>query len=302
MSILNPRRKGQLTPLLLLSPAFILMAIVIAYPLFQAIRFSFYNISLLMPQNARFNGFTNYVKILHDEAFWRAFVNSLAWIACSVSLQFIVGMAGALLLNNDFFGRAVARAISLIPWATSSVLVALMWTWMFDGNYGVINDILLRIGVIDHYKPWLAQPNTALASIVAANVWQGAPFFAVMLLASMQGIPETLYEAARIDGAGPLTQFAKITIPQIMPTIITTTVLRIIWTANYVDLILVMTRGGPGYASTTLPLFAYLTFYSRLKVGEGAAIAVFQAFFLIISIAVYIRILQRNRTNSGGGL
>lgn len=286
-------RKERLLPLLLLAPALLMMVGVIAFPLFQAIRLSFFDMSLLMPQLARFNWLDNYRTILSDEAFYRSFVNSVVWIVSCVALQFAVGMAGALLLNRDFWGRAFVRGLSLIPWATSSVLVALMWSWMLDGNYGIINDLLQKLGLIQRYQPWLAQPGTALGGVIAANVWQGAPFFAVMLLAAMQSIPEALYEAARIDGAGWRQQFWNITIPHLMPTIIITTILRIIWTANYVDLILIMTHGGPGYSSITMPLLSYLTFYSHLKVGQGAAIAVFQALFLIVSLTLYNHVLQQ---------
>jgi len=268
------------------------MLLIVAYPVVQSIRLSFFDISLLMPARAKFVGFRNYVEMLHSETFYRALLNSIVWIIGCVSTQFVVGMLGALLLKCKFKGNGIIRGLTLIPWATSSVLVALMWTWMLDGNYGVINDLLKRVGIIDSYIPWLAQPNTALGGVMIANIWQGAPFFAVMLLAAMQNVSEELYEAAYIDGANSWKQFWYITIPSIMPTIIITTMLRLIWTANYMDLILVMTGGGPGYSSTTLPLLSYLTAYKRLRVGEASAIAVFQTVFLMVVLSFYLRLLQ----------
>lgn len=287
----NINKKGRLTPFLLLGPALLLMALIIAYPLFQALRLSLFDVSFLKPAAAKFIGMKNYVDNICDPLFRRSLFNSIIWVVGCVSLQFTIGMLGALLLKRDFPGRGLVRGLSLIPWATSGVLVALMWTWMLDGNYGVINDILVRLHIIGRYQPWLAMP-TSLGGVIAANVWQGAPFFAVMFLAAMQGVPEELYEAARIDGANCFQQFSKITIPLIMPTIVITTMLRIIWTANYMDLILVMTGGGPGYASITLPVLSYVTAYRRLQVGKAASMAVLQAALLIGVLRVYLHLLQ----------
>lgn len=285
-------KKERFTPFLLLGPALLMMMLIVAYPLFQALRLSLFDASLLRPDRAKFIGLTNYINILRNPVFLRSLLNSFFWIVGSVSLQFTLGMLGALMLNRDFPGRGLVRGLSLIPWATSGVLVSLMWTWMLDGNYGVVNDILVRLNLIGQYRPWLALP-ISLGGVIAANVWQGAPFFAVMLLAAMQGVPGELYEAAHIDGASKFQQFWKITIPLIMPTIIITTMLRIVWTANYMDLVFVMTGGGPGNASIILPVLSYITAYKKLKVGEATAMAVLQAILLIIGLLTYLRVLQR---------
>ena len=274
-----------------------MMLLIVAYPLFQALRLSLFDASLLRPDRARFVGLTNYLNVLRDPLFLRSLLNSTIWVVGCVTLQFTIGMLGALLLNREFPGRGLVRGLSLIPWATSGVLVSLMWTWMLDGNYGVINDILVRLGLISQYRPWLALP-ISLGGVIAANVWQGAPFFAVMLLAAMQSVPQELYEAARIDGAGRFQQFRSVTIPLIMPTIVITTMLRIVWTANYMDLVFVMTGGGPGNASIILPVLSYITAYKKLKVGEATAMAVLQAILLIITLFVYLRLV--NRKGEGG--
>ncbi|MFY9266243.1 MAG: sugar ABC transporter permease [Limnochordia bacterium] len=289
--------KERFTPFLLLGPALLLMLLIVAYPLFQALRLSLFDASLLRPDRARFVGLTNYLNVLRDPLFLRSLLNSTIWVVGCVTLQFTIGMLGALLLNREFPGRGLVRGLSLIPWATSGVLVSLMWTWMLDGNYGVINDILVRLGLISQYRPWLALP-ISLGGVIAANVWQGAPFFAVMLLAAMQSVPQELYEAARIDGAGRFQQFRSVTIPLIMPTIVITTMLRIVWTANYMDLVFVMTGGGPGNASIILPVLSYITAYKKLKVGEATAMAVLQAILLIITLFVYLRLV--NRKGEGG--
>ena len=166
--------KERFAPFLLLGPALLLMLLIVAYPLFQALRLSLFDASLLRPDRARFVGLTNYLNVLRDPLFLRSLLNSTIWVVGCVTLQFTIGMLGALLLNREFPGRGLVRGLSLIPWATSGVLVSLMWTWMLDGNYGVINDILVRLGLISQYRPWLALP-ISLGGVIAANVWQRGP-------------------------------------------------------------------------------------------------------------------------------
>ena len=167
---------------------------------------------------------------------------SSGWSAC----QFLLGLVTALLLNQSFWWRGAARALVVVPWALPSVIIALMWTWMYDFNVGVLNDILVRIGIIDAPVAWLARPDLALAAIMAALVWQGFPFFAITILAGLQTIPAELYEAAEIDGANRSQMLRHITLPSIADVIATALLrLRTIWVANSLDVILVMTGGGP---------------------------------------------------------
>ena len=281
-------------PWALLAPALALLTGIVAYPVVKAVWMGFHDLHLLRPQAGRFVGLQNYLDLVADPVFRQSLVNSVVWVVGCVGFQFIGGLAGALILNQPFAGRGLVRGLTLVPWATPSVLVALMWSWMLDGNYGLINDVLRRAGLIDRFVPWLAQPSTALPSVMVADIWQGIPFFAVMLLAALQAIPEELYEAARIDGAGTWAAFWGITLPLLVPTIIITVMLRVMWTANYMDLILIMTGGGPGYSSMTLPLLSYVTGYKRLHVGAGAAVAVMQAAMLAMVLAAYLRLLRKH--------
>jgi multiple sugar transport system permease protein len=289
------RRGGRwLLPLFLLSPALVLLLGIVAYPIARAIWLSFHRLEILRPDLSQFVGLDNYRGLLQDPVIRIALQNSGVWVVGVVLFQFLGGLVGALILNRQFPGRAAVRGLALIPWATPSVLVALMWTWMLDGNYGLLNDLLVKTGILSRFQPWLAQPGTALPAVMLADVWQGIPFFAVMLLAALQAIPEDLFEAARIDGASPWRVFRHVTLPLLLPTILITTMLRMIWTANYMDLIMVMTGGGPGYSSLTVPLHAYYTAYKRLDFGYGSTIAIVQVAVLAGAIVFYLRQLRRN--------
>jgi multiple sugar transport system permease protein len=278
-------------PFLLLAPACALLAGLVAYPLVRALWLSLYDVRLLTLGAGRFVGLGQYRAAWADPTFWQAALHTLVWVVGVVGLQLGFGLGGALLLNRPFRGRAFWRGVALIPWATSSVLVALMWLWLLDTHLGLINDVLRRVGAIPAAVAWLAGTNTALPAVMIAAIWQGTPFFAVMLLAALQAIPEDLYEAARIDGAGGWAAFRFVTLPLLRPTILITTMLRTMWTANYMDLIFVMTGGGPGVASLTLPLHAYFLAYKRLDLGAGAAVAVQLAIVLAGAIVIYMRLL-----------
>jgi multiple sugar transport system permease protein len=181
----------------------------------------------------------------------------------------------------------------LIPWVTPSVITALMWRWMYDGNNGVINDLLVRIGFLNSYFPWLANSSTALPAIMIALMWQGFPFFAIMILAGLQAIPKSLYEAAEVDGATTWQKFARITLPMLVPILFTSILLRIIWVANSMDVIYIMTGGGPGYATHTLPVYSFIRAYKGLDFGYASTIAIFLTILLIAIVAGYvIRVLR----------
>lgn len=287
------RMKRHLVPLILLAPALITIIVVIAFPIGRAVWLTFHDYNVLRPARTTFEGFDNYLATFRDPVFWTALRNSLTWVGGAVSLQILFGFLGALLLNQRFAGRYVVRGLLLIPWATPSVLVALMWMWMLDGNYGVINDLLRHAGLIERYVPWVAQPATALPTLIVIDVWQGVPFFAVMILAALQAFPKELEDAAVVDGANVVQQLWFIKIPFILPTLLITTVLRIIWTANYMDLMFIITNGGPGFHTTTLPFLAYTTSYRRLDFGQGATVALLQALLLGLVIVLYIRLLRR---------
>jgi len=287
------KRKTDLFPYTLLTPALTATILIIFLPIVQTAIMSLFNYVIWKPKDTRFIGLGNYLQALTDEVFWISLKNTLYWIAGVILLQLLLGFTTAMLLNREFKWRGLARSLILIPWVTPSVITALMWRWMYDGNNGVINDLLVRIGLLNSYFPWLANSTTALPAIMVALMWQGFPFFAIMILAGLQAIPGTLYEAAEVDGASKLQMFTRITLPMLTPILFTSILLRIIWVANSMDVIFVMTGGGPGYATHTLPVFAFIRAYKGLDFGYASTIAICLTLLLIAIVAGYvIRVLR----------
>lgn len=290
MSSTTPSSLGrQILPYALLSPAVLVTLAIVFIPMVQAAWMSLHDYVLYKPNDIKFVGLQNFYAALNDEVFWISLKHTIIWIGLTVPAQLILGLVTALLLNQKFFWRPVARALIIIPWALPSVVIALMWVWIYDSNYGVLNDILLRLDIIKTAVPWLADPDTALYAIIVTLTWQGFPFFAVMILAGLQSIPSSYYEAASLDGASPLRQFWHITLPGIAGVVMTAVLLRIIWVANSLDVIFVMTSGGPGYSTYTLPLYAFVTARSGLDFGNGSAIAVLFTLLLLVFVILYVR-------------
>jgi len=280
-------------PYWLLSPAVLATLIVVFYPMLQAGITSLYYEILWKPKATRFIGLDNFIAIARDPVFWASLGRTALWIGITVPLQLALGFITALLLNQQFRWRTLARSLILIPWALPSVVIGLMWSWIYHPQVGLLNDLLLRVGMLNSAIPWLADPDTALYSIIAALVWQGFPFFAIMILAGLQTIPANLYEAAAIDGATTWQQFVEITLPGLKSVLVTAVMLRIIWVANSMDVIYVMTGGGPGYATHTLPLYAFKRTYSSMDFGYGSALAVTFALLLLGFIVLYLRRMGR---------
>lgn len=284
----KPRERSTIWPYLLLLPALIIMLSVVIVPIINAISMSFQSYNLTKPKKIGFIGLQNYATLLHDPLFWSSLLRTVIWVVFGVGCQFLFGFLLALVLNKDFKGRGVVRAVSLIPWVTPGVLIALMWRWMYDGNYGVINDILMRLGLIHENIAFLSRPATAMPSVIVTIVWQGIPFFALMLLAGLQGISYDLYEAASIDGATGWQKLFYVTIPSLRNTIFVTTMLRIIWVANSVDVIFNMTEGGPAYATQTLSVYIYKKANS-LDMGYASAMAIMLMLVLLLAAIPYLR-------------
>ena len=276
-------------PYVLLSPAVLATLALVFVPMLQALFTSLQHNILWKPRDVRFIGLDNYLAIAQDPVAWSSLGRTLLWIGLTVPLQLALGLATALLLNQQFRWRGLARSLILIPWALPSVVIALMWAWMYQPQVGLFNDLLLRLGLVSSAVPWLAQPGTALYAIIVALVWQGFPFFAIMILAGLQTIPASLYEAAAVDGATPWQQFREVTLPGLKGVLVTAVMLRLIWVANSIDVILVMTGGGPGYATHTLPLYAFKRTYGSMDFGYGTALACTFSLLLLGLIVLYLR-------------
>lgn len=279
----------QVMPLALLSPAVLVTLAIVFFPMIQTAWMSLHNYVLFRPKNFDWVGLQNYFNIFQDEVFWISLRHTILWIVITVPAQALLGLATALLLNQEFPWRPLARALIIIPWALPSVVIALMWAWIYDSNYGILNDLLLRIGILETSIPWLANPHTALYAIILTLTWQGFPFFAVMILAGLQSIPRSYYEAASLDGATAWRQFWHITLPGISGVLFTAILLRTIWVANSMDVIFVMTGGGPGYSTYTLPLYAFLEARTNLNFGYGSALAMTFTLMLLGIVILYMK-------------
>lgn len=283
------RRRFNALPFILLSPAVLATLVLVFYPMLQAVITSLFQYVLWKPRDIHFIGLDNYLAVAKDPVAWSSLGRTVIWIGLTVPLQLLLGLVTALLLNQQFRWRGLARSLILIPWALPSVVIGLMWSWIYHPQVGLLNDLMLRMGLLSTAMPWLANADTALYAIILALVWQGFPFFAIMILAGLQTIPSNLYEAAAIDGATTWQKFREITLPGLKGVLVTAVMLRLIWVANSIDVIYVMTAGGPGYASQTLPLYAFKRTYSSMDFGYGTALAVTFSVLLLGLILLYLR-------------
>jgi multiple sugar transport system permease protein len=290
--LLSGRARKLLVGYSYLLPAALCMLATVVVPIGLAIKMSLYNDILYKPQDYKFIGLGNYLRLIEDPVFWLSLWNSVVWVFGSVILQFIAGFAAALLLHQAFRGRALVRTLTLLPWIIPGVVVGLIWEWLYQPNYGVINDLLLKAGWMQDRVAWLSSPDLAMGAVVFTNVWRGIPFFAIMLLAGLQAIPDELYEAAHVDGAGVVSRFWHITVPLLRPIIVVATATRIIWTFNYADLIFVMTGGGPANATQITSTYTLMQAYSVLDFGYAAALSVVLLLVMLAFTAAYLKITR----------
>ena len=270
-------------------PVFLIVGAGVVFGIGYLLRLSFQQNILTSPNDIRWIGFANYIQALNDPQFWRSLRASVFWVIGSVVPQFLLGLGLALFLNREFRGRGVFRTLTIAPWAVSGVVTAIMWLWIFDGTIGVLNDLLFRMGMIERPIAWGIQPGKAWFMVFVANAWRGTPFFAIMFLAALQGINSTLYEAAKIDGASAWRRFLHATLPLIRPTIVISTLLRAIWTFNYIDILLVMTRGGPVGETRTLAIYLYDVAFISSNFGYAATLAIITCVILLVFSAIYWR-------------
>ncbi|MBI4840933.1 MAG: sugar ABC transporter permease [candidate division NC10 bacterium] len=291
-ALLSRRAREILANYAYLLPAAICLGGTVLFPILKAIHMSLYNNVLIRPQDYRFIGLGNYVRMVQDPTFWLTLKNSFTWVFWSVSLQFLFGFLVALLLNAQFTGRVVFRTITLMPWIIPGVVVALVWEYLYQPNYGPINDLLMRGGWMRTPVAWLSDPDLAMPAVVLTNIWRGIPFFAIMILAGLQAIPDEIYEAATVDGASVTQRFWHVTLPMLRPIIVVATATRIIWTFNYADLIFVMTSGGPANATQITSTYTLLQAYSNLDFGYAATLSVILLVIMLVFTALYLKVTK----------
>jgi trehalose/maltose transport system permease protein len=277
------RRQTRIAWLLLL-PSLAIVGLVAMYPLGKTVYESFTNQEFLALTPTKWIGLANYTQLIHDTVFRGAIWETIKFTLITVSFEFALGLAIALVVNSRFRGRGVMRAVMLVPWAIPTVVAAQMWKWMLDDTYGVINDVGMRLHLISHPHAWIADPSTSLASVCAVDIWKTTPFVALLLLAGLQVIPQDLYEAAEVDGANMLQQFWRITLPLLRPAILVTLIFRTLDALRVFDVFYVFFGNRPD--TQTMAILDQFTIVSAGHVGYGAAMSV--AIFLIIAVFVVI--------------
>ena len=273
----------------LLAPAFALLALIVAYPIGKLIWNSFFDLRLSGGADAvKFLGLQNYEDVLKDKDFWNAAKNTLLITFITVPGALIVGLGLAMLANLPFKRRWPVRLALLLPWALPLSFVGLIFAWFFHTEYGVVNDVLRRLGAAEPTM-WLLTPAWAFTAICASIIWKTSSFMALILLAGLQMIPRSLYEAAEVDGASKWQQFKEITIPMLMPSIIVALIFRTITALQTFDIPYTMTKGGPGNATETLAMLIHKTTIDYLDVGYGSTLAVCMFLMSLVVTAVYLR-------------
>lgn len=292
------RERQQRTGMLLVLPALVLLALVYAYPIFRALWLGFFTENLSTDLEPVFSGLDNYTRMAQDGRFWQSLGNTAVFTSVSLVIELILGLIIALTLDQAFRGRGWVRTIAILPWALPTALIALAWRWIFNGEYGVWNDLLMRIGIIANPVNWLGAPDWAMASVIAADVWKTTSFVAILLLAGLQSISQDLYEAHALDGAKPWQSFRQITLPLIAPQILIAMLFRFAQAFGIFDLIQVMTGGGPGGATEMVAIYIYATVMRYLDFGYGAALVVVTFLVLISVVALAGLGLSRLRANT----
>nr|WP_246628148.1 sugar ABC transporter permease [Paenibacillus oenotherae] len=273
-------------------PAILVVVLLLIYPILSSLYFSFTTKHLIRPQ-VKFIGFENYISILTNPDFYVAFANSIKWTIVSITGQLLVGFTAALALNRIPKLKGLYRTLLIIPWAFPVIVIAISWKWILNGVSGFIPNILVNIGATDELVQFFANPDLVFWTVVAVNIWFGAPLFMVNVLSALQTIPAEQYEAAQIDGASSFQSFWHITLRHVRVVIGLLLVLRTIWIFNNFELVYLLTGGGPADLTMTLPIFAYNTGWGLKQLGVASAITVLLLIFLLCVCFLYFKLLDK---------
>jgi multiple sugar transport system permease protein len=281
------RRYGALG-VLLIAPTVLVFSAVIVYPLVSAIYLSLFSIYTPTLQG-RWVGLSNYTELLGSREFWPSLVNNFVWTVGTLVLQVVFGVALALLLHQNIVFRSLARSLVLFPYFVSTVVAVLVWRWLFNDLYGVLNHLMIMAGLVSMPLDWLGSMPNAMISVILVGAWKYFPFVVISVLARLQTIPDHLYEAATMDGAGPWARFVDVTLPQLRSVLLIVVLLRAIWDFKEFDLIYLMTGGGPITSTQTLPLLVYKQAFALNEMGGASAVAVVMMLIMLVVMVVYMR-------------
>lgn len=284
------KNKEAIFAWVLIAPAALYMLLIVAWPLFEAFRLSLTDAGL---GGEKYIGLENYEDMLGKRKFKNTVLLTFKWMFLSVSLKVILGLIGATLLAANLKGKSIYRVLVMPPWVVPLAIGCIGWLWLYQGHFGLIAGMLQRIGILDGPFEWLAYRNSAFYAAVITDVWAGTPFVSLFFLAAMQAVPKDLYEAAYLDGASRWYRFRRVTIPQIMPAIVSMSLLSAIWTFNSFEIIWILTEGGPRGATTTLIIDTYKVAVRNFHFGEGAARAVVIVVLLSTFSILYLWLLNK---------
>jgi multiple sugar transport system permease protein len=272
------------TGLVFALPALIVLFMLIAYPVFYTGLLSVTN------DGGQFTGLQNFADVLRPRVTTQALWNTLWWVVGSIVFQVLLGVAAAILLNQNFAGRALVRSITLIPWLIPGIVAATTWAWMFHTEFGIINYMLTSTGALDEPVGWLTRSNTVMPAMIAINVWKLFPFVAIMVLAGLQSIPQELYEAARMDGANYWEEVRHVMLPQIRPVIAAVTLLLVIWALNAITIIYAITKGGPANRTVITPIQIFRLAFENVEFHQAAALSVMFFGVVMLIVLAYIKV------------
>ena len=289
------RRTQGLQPYLLLAPSLLILTVFLLFPLIWNVYLSIHDVTFsTILKNWKFVGLMNYLDLLSDPDFYSSLKVSLIFVGGSVALQFFLGLVLAILLNQQVKGSNTLRALFIIPWTVSAVITGFSFKFIFNDDFGILNYGLEQMGL--YPIAWLSDPGAVVWTIVIANMWHGTPFTMLFLTAGLFSINPVVYEAALIDGASKTKSFFHITLPLLKPFIVINTILITMWSVNFFDLILVMTNGGPLFASTTSSLFMYREAFEFGMLSKGSAVGIFLIVVNLVLAYSYIRLFKRNES------
>tara|TARA_B100000925_G_C21959757_1_gene452844 strand:+ start:226 stop:1113 length:888 start_codon:yes stop_codon:yes gene_type:complete len=270
-----------------LTPALILMGVMLYYPMIGTVIESFYDTSFISPE-PRFVGWTVYEKVWNSRQFPEVVWNSIYWTIGVVLLQNVLGFFVAMLLNQGLPAQGLLRALVLLPFVLPGVVTAILWRFMYDPQLGLVNSLMIWLGLFEDNAAWLANADTAMAAVIFVAVWKGFPFSMLIYLAALQNVDKSQLEAATIDGAGPWRRLIDVTLPSIKDVVVVNIVLTLILTFNYFDIVWVMTRGGPQNATHIFPTRIFETGFGQFRFGEAAVYGVFSILILAVLVALYV--------------
>ena len=294
MKLTYAKRK-KILAIAFLIPAIIVFLVFIVYPIYITISLSFQNVRMISP-NMTAQPFTlaNYKRIFGNDAFWESVGKTMVFTLVGTSISFVFGMFTALMLNKTFFGRVIARSMIMFAWPIPAIAVSIIFLWMLNADFGIINQILRGLGIAEKNVAWLIYPETAFWSVTIAAIWKAYPFFTLMILAGLQNIPMELYEASAIDGATPVKQFFSITLPGIVSISAVSILLNGIWFFKNFDIVYNMTGGGPVRSTELLSLKLYIEGFQYSRMGVASAIGVVSLLFCILFILIAIPFMEKD--------